>query len=107
MSLSAQGRDMIDLQAAGTAASQASPKSGRFVTNVNAIDWHLISPEGKHHYFHSLNFWAREHCELFGFDKTESNANKISSGIRQAKAGAEGKRYAKTCTYKGWTVIVE
>lgn len=40
----------------GTEAAKKSPNSGRFESNVNAIDWHLISPEGKHYCFHSLNF---------------------------------------------------
>lgn len=105
MSASAQGRDMTDLQAAGTAAAQISPKSGRFKTNVNAVDWHLISPEGKHYYFHSLNFWLRENgLDLFGCEPDSREFNNVRSGLSNAKRAALGKKYP-CCTYKGWKVI--
>ena len=38
----------------GTEAVHASPNSGRFVTDVNAIDWVLISPEGVRYECHNL-----------------------------------------------------
>lgn len=38
-----------DLQAAATKAAKNSAKSGRFKTNVNAIDGQIVSPEGKHY----------------------------------------------------------
>ena len=60
ISQTAIGRDMTELQAMATKAASESPNSGKFETNVNAKDWHLISPEGKHYFFHSLNFWMRE-----------------------------------------------
>lgn len=105
MSASAQGRDMTDLQAAGTAAAQVSPKSGRFKTNVNAVDWHLISPEGKHYYFHSLNFWLRENGrELFGCEPDSREFHNVRSGLSGAKRAVLGKKYP-CCTYKGWKVI--
>lgn len=105
ISESAKGRDMTGMQAAGTAAAQASPKSGRFETNVNAIDWHLISPEGKHYYFHSLSFWLRENgFELFGCEPDSREFNNVRSGISNAKRAMLGKKYP-CCTYKGWQVI--
>mgnify|MGYP000311522779 CR=1 FL=1 len=39
--------------ALGTPAAQKSPKSGKFLTNINAKDWHLISPDGKEYKFES------------------------------------------------------
>ena len=56
----AKDRDMTALQKTGTEAALKSPRSGRFETNVNAVDWHLVSPDGKHYQFHSLMHWLRE-----------------------------------------------
>lgn len=108
ISAGAKGRDMENLQKVATEAAKRSPKSGRFMTNINAIDWHLVSPEGVHYEFHSLNYWAREHCELFGFETNEKNAMRIAAGIRQAKKAMLGKisHGQRPCaTYKGWRVI--
>lgn len=108
MSERAKGRDMKILQKAGTEAAKRSPKSGRFTTNINAVDWHLVSPEGVHYEFHSLNYWAREHCALFGFETNERNAMRIVAGIQNAKRATLGKISSeqRPClTYKGWRVI--
>lgn len=102
---SAKGRDMGELWKQGVDAAQKSPLSGRFETNVNAIDWHLISPEGKHYFFHSLHFWLRENCkELFGCEPDSREFRNVRSGLSGAKRGALGKNYPCT-TYKGWQVI--
>lgn len=90
----------------GTAAAKISPNSGRFETNVNAIDWHIVSPEGKHYQFRSLANWARNNYQLFGFT-SESEAYKIMAGIQQAKRGTQGKPKACSCTYKGWSVVLD
>ncbi len=105
ISNAAQGRDMSNLQKSGVEAAMASPKSGRFVTNINAKDWHLISPAGKHYYFHSLNFWLRENGEeLFGCKPDSKEYNNVRSGLAGAKRAALGKKYP-CCTYKGWQVV--
>ena len=105
MSASAQGRDMTDLQVLGTTAAMQSPKSGRFVTNINAIDWHLISPEGKHYFCHSLHLWLRENCaELFGVEPDSRGYRNICAGLNGAKRAMLGKKY-RCCTYKGWQVL--
>lgn len=89
----------------GTEAAKKSPNSGRFESNVNAIDWHLISPEGKHYYFHSLNFWLRRNClELFGVDPDSREFLNVRAGLSGAKRAMVGKNYGCT-TYKGWQVI--
>lgn len=104
-----QGRDMAELQKIGSAAAKESPKSGRFVTNANAIDWHLISPEGKQYRFHSLNHWLRENCrELFGCEPDSREFINAASGLRGAKRamlGKVSKDQRPCCTYKGWRVI--
>lgn len=105
MSQSAQRRDMTELQQKGTQAAKTSPKSGRFETNVNAKDWHLISPDGQHYYCHSLNFWLRENCrELFGCEPDTKQFNSVRSGLVGAKRAAMGKKYLCS-TYKGWQVL--
>lgn len=101
----AKERNMTDLQKIGTEASKNSPNSGRFETNVNAIDWHLISPDGKHYYFHSLMFWLRQNClELFGCEPDSRDFNNIRAGLCNAKRAMLGKKYPCS-TYKGWQVI--
>ena len=86
----------------GTEAAKKSPKSGRFKTNVNAKIWKLVSPEGNTFVVKNLTLWARENCALFGVESTEENAFRIMAGLKHAKQGADGKRYAQTITYKGW-----
>lgn len=86
-------------------AVKQSPNSGKFETNVNAIDWHLVSPTGEHYYFHSLNFWLRKNGrELFGCEPNSREYNNVRSGLSGAKRAMLGKKY-KCCTYKGWQVI--
>ena len=98
-------RDTSEVQKIGTNAALKSPNSGRFETNVNAVDWHLISPEGKHYYFHSLNNWLRENgLELFGCKPDSREYNNVRSGLSGAKRAALGRKYY-CCTYKGWKVI--
>ena len=89
----------------GTAAAKCSPRSGRFETNINAKNWHLISPDGKHYRFKSLNFWLRENClELFGVEPDSREFHNIRSGLTGAKRAAMGKNYL-CCTYMGWQVV--
>lgn len=105
ISTAAQGRDMSEVQKLGTKAIQESPIFGRFETNRNALDWHLISPEGKHYYFHSLNFWLRENGRtLFGCEPDSKEYNNVRSGLSGAKRATLGGNYG-CCTYKGWQVI--
>lgn len=91
--------------AKGTEAAKKSPKSGRFATNVNAIDWHLVSPGGVHYYFRSLNNWLCENGrELFGVEPDSREFYNVSSGLTGAKRAMVGKNYG-CYTYKGWSVI--
>lgn len=109
ISAASKGRDMSELQSLGTEAAKMSPKSGRFETNVNAKDWHLISPDGEHYYFHSLNFWLRENCEnLFGFAPDSKDFYNAVSGLGRAKRSVMGKLpdgQRPGYSYKGWRVL--
>lgn len=94
-----------ELQQKATEAAKKSPISGRFKTNRNAKDWHLISPEGEHFYFHSLSFWLRENGKtFFGCEPDSREFQNVRSGIGGAKRAMMGKKYNCT-TYKGWKVI--
>lgn len=103
----AKGRDLSKLQPRAVEAAKKSPKAGRFETNVNAIDWHVVSPEGKHYKFRNLRYWVRDNCSLFGLDSTEENAHKIAAGLQHAKSGELGKEYANTSMYMGWRIIID
>lgn len=89
----------------GTPCALESPKSGHFETNINAKDWHIVSPDGKHYKFRNLNLWSESNYCLFGFD-SPSDSRKVSGGIRLAKRAANGKKVS-AYTYKGWRVIVD
>ena len=89
----------------GTDAAKKSPKSGRFETNVNAKEWHLISPDGKQYFFKSLNFWLRENGkQLFGCEPDSREFANVRSGLSGAKRAMLGGKYGSV-TYKGWQVI--
>lgn len=66
------------------------------IAEKNCLKWHLVSPDGKHYVFYNLKQWARDNCNLFGFESNEKNAIKIATGICQAKKGKT------VITYKGW-----
>lgn len=105
ISQKAKSRDLSRLQEIGVQAAKNSPKAGRFETNINAKDWHLISPAGKHYHFHSLNYWLRENCrELFDCEPDTREFLNVRSGLSGAKRAAMGKNYP-CCTYKGWQAI--
>lgn len=108
MSAAQKGKHSF-LPAIGTEAAKNSPKGGRFETNKSAIDWHLVSPEGKHYRFHSLNFWLRNNCrELFGCEPDSAEYKRVASGFSTAKRAVLGKvkpPQRPCCTYKGWQVI--
>lgn len=105
LSQKAKGRNMADLQRVGIEAAKRSPKSGRFETNINAVEWHLISPDGKHYRFRSLNHWLRENCEkYFGCESDSRGFENARSGLSGAKRALLGGKYNST-TYKGWQVL--
>ena len=105
ISAASKGRDMSGLQASAVEAAKASPKSGRFETNANAKRWHLVSPEGRHYRFSSLNFWLRANCkDLFGCEPDSREFYNARSGLSGAKRAMLGGSYG-CCTYKGWQAL--
>ena len=97
------------IQRAATEASKKSPKSGRFITNTSAIDWHLVSPDGRHFYIHSLRHWLRnEGAAEFGVLPDTREYNCVISGLNIVKRSALGllpPGQRPSSTYKGWRVI--
>ena len=103
ISAGAKKRGMsADLQQAATAAAQASPKAGRFVTNSSAKSWTLISPEGRTYEVMNLRLWVRENADLFECDGSEKGIDRIARGFytisRNVRLNQRGQ------TYKGWIV---
>ena len=97
-----------EIQRMETEAAKKSPKSGRFITNKAAIDWHLVSPEGEHFHIHSLAFWLRENHEMFGVEPDTREFKNVISGlsrVKRAMLGKIGDGQRPCATYKGWSVI--
>ena len=105
----AKGRDMKKANECSVNARKTDPKFGRFVTNVNAIDWHLRSPEGVEYKFRNLNDWLRnEGAELFGIQPDTREYNSVRSGICGVRSHLLGRKKGRgASTYKGWEVIIE
>lgn len=88
-------------------ASKKSPLSGKFETNVNAIDWHIVSSDNVHYRFHSLKNWLRINGEKhFGCKPDTRKFYNVVSGMSQVRATMLGKR-PYPATYKGWRVIID
>ncbi len=100
---------MKEVQRKATESAKKSPKAGKFETNVHAVDWHIVSPDGTHYQIHSLNNWLRENCrEKFGCEPDSKQFSNVISGFSRAKRSALGKipESQRPClTYKGWQVI--
>lgn len=98
-----------EIQAAATKAAQRSPKAGKFIENIHAIDWHLVSPDGKHYKFRSLRNWLREHGKrFFGVDPDTRQFNNVVYGLARVKKSMMGTLppgQRPGYSYKGWQVI--
>ena len=84
----------------GTAAAQASPKSGPFETNQNALSWTLLSPEGVTFTFRNLSLWLREHADMLPGTSEQARA-----GIVQMKRSMLGRTKRPVTQWKGWRLI--
>lgn len=69
MSESAKKRGMPEsVRIKGRAVKSSTPGGGRFETNRNAKEWHLISPSGQEYHISNLLLFVRDHAEMFGVD---------------------------------------
>ena len=102
-----KGKDSYTNRMLAVEASKKSPLSGKFETNVNAIDWHIVSPDNVHYRFHSLKNWLRINGEKhFGCKPDTRKFYNVVSGMSQVRATMLGKR-PYPATYKGWRVIID
>lgn len=95
---------MAPLQEKATIASNQSPLSGPFETNMEAKEWVLIDPAGEKHFCKNLMLWARKNCDLFGKEFSDKSAVQIAQGFYAVAATLAGKRKTAATTYKGWTL---
>ena len=95
---------MSAIQGRGTEAAKNSPLAGRFETNSSAKTYTLVSPEGVKVEVTNLRQWARENAELFGFEPTDENVQRICNGFYTIAKNIRNCRRGQT--YKGWTIIV-
>lgn len=102
MSARAKSRGFTDNLKKGTQAAMASPKAGRFETNVSAKDWVLISPFGETYKCHSLTNFIRKNPQLFDIDGSDEEVNRVAAGIRTIKGNMKHNRRGHS--YHGWTL---
>ncbi len=102
MSAWAKSQGFTDNLKKGTQAAMASPKSGRFDTNINAKDWILISPFGETYKCHSLINFIRKNPQLFDIDGSDEEVNRVAAGIRSIKGNMKHNRRGHS--YHGWTL---
>lgn len=102
MSARAKSRGFTDNLKKGTQAAMASPKAGRFDTNINAKDWVLISPFGETYKCHSLTNFIRKNPQLFDIDGSDEEVNRVAAGIRTIKGNMKHNRRGHS--YHGWTL---
>lgn len=102
MSARAKSRGFTDNLKKGTQAAMASPKAGRFDTNINAKDWILVSPFGETYKCHSLTNFIRKNPQLFDIDGSDEEVNRVAAGIRSIKGNMKHNRRGHS--YHGWTL---
>lgn len=74
------------------------PHVGHFSTNLNALEWHLISPTGEEYSFKNILLWAEEHENLLPvFPKTGQRV-KTRTFVREMRRVKSGE----TKNYRGW-----
>ncbi len=103
LSSSAKQRGFTENLKKGTPAAMASPKSGRFETNVSAKSWILISPSGKRYECRNLMCFIRKNSHLFCIDgSNDDEVRRISAGFRTIKGNMTHNRRGHS--YHGWTL---
>ena len=85
-----------------------SPKSGPYETNVHAVEWHLISPRGKHYKFRNLKLFIRENEDLFTDEELSVFGNgkqsRAYSGL--ARMNPNSKRTSRQPkSWHGWRCV--
>ena len=92
------------IRSASTEALQKDPRLGRFETNIHAIWWHLVSPEGEEYKFKNLSHWLRTTGHIyFGVEAEGRDIGLVRGGLQQAKK--KTRKNGRQFYYKGWAVI--
>ena len=93
-----------EIRSASTEALLKDPRLGRFESNIHAIWWHLVSPEGEEYKFKNLSHWLRTTGYIyFGVDAEDHDIRLVRIGLQQAKK--KTKKTGRQFYYKGWAVI--
>jgi hypothetical protein len=92
-------------------AAKVSPKSGRGETNVHAMDWTLVSPNGDVYRCHNLHEFVRRHPELFSDAdvvwKRVGGKRGTGGEYCNATSGFSMIRGGRAKSWKGWTLLLE
>lgn len=84
----------------GTAAALASPLSGPFETNRNALEWTIQSPSGRIYNVRNLSLWLRRHRAVL-----PGTVQQARSGLMQIKRSMLGKTRRPVGQWKGWRLL--
>ena len=80
--------------------SPTRPLTGPFVTNINARDWVIQSPDGRIYECRNLMLWLRDHADLL-----DGTVKQAWDGISKIKYSMQGKRKNLSHQWKGWRLI--
>ena len=96
---------MSAIQEIGTEAAKNSPLAGRLETNSSAKSYTLVLPERTKIDVTNLRQWVRENAELFGFEPTDENVQRICNGFYTIAKNIRLCRRGQI--YKGWTIVTD
>lgn len=107
MSESAKRRGMAEsVRQKGRDVKSHTLGGGRFETNRNAKQWHLISPDGQEYHISNLLLFVREHAEMFGIDgKDDKKCKYILQQFSVLKWHMKNDGKQTTCC-GGWKIII-
>ena len=97
-------KHLDEVRGDSTKALLKDPRYGRFETNVHAIRWHLVSPDGETFRFRNLNQWLRTvGSRYFDLDDSGPKFNKVRDRLQHVKW--KTKKTGRQQHYRGWAVV--
>lgn len=95
-------------QPKATEQAKKSSKAGKFETNIHAISWTIVSPQGDVYSFTNLYNFIRQNSHLFADNDVmwKRTGGKRGTGGEycNASAGLQNIKSGKTKAWKGWTL---